>query len=123
VSHRGSVVVLIFSYWNVLILRKKQGKALFTPLLGYLPFLTHSLILVAWLQAEIRGGVSIVHDARLLPFLGYWGMSYVAITRPASQDTDPQIFVPGLAAHLGTRYQVAIPVLERYDGVLAVWRS
>ena len=63
-----------YSYWNVVILRRKEKKPLFTPLLGYLPFLVHTLILLAWLQAELRGGVDIVHDARLLPFLGYWGM-------------------------------------------------
>jgi hypothetical protein len=65
------------SYHNVLITRKRQGKPLLTPLLGYLPYLVHSLILVAWLQGEIRGGINIVHDARLLPFLGYWGMRLV----------------------------------------------
>jgi ethanolaminephosphotransferase len=65
----------MISYWNVLILRKKSGKPLLTPLLGYLPFMLHSAILVAWLQSELRGGLQIVHDARLLPFLGYWAMA------------------------------------------------
>jgi ethanolaminephosphotransferase len=68
-----------YSYWNVLITRKKDGKPLLTPLLGYLPFLLHSLILVSWLQSELRGGVQLVHDARLLPFLGYWAMAYVPV--------------------------------------------
>ena len=45
--------------------------------MGYLPFLFHSAILVFWLQSELRGGVQLVHDARLLPFLGYWAMAYV----------------------------------------------
>ena len=70
----GAWADLAYSYWNVLIQRRKSGKPLLTPLLGYLPFLAHSLILLAWLQAELRGGVEIVHDARLLPFLGYWGL-------------------------------------------------
>ncbi len=65
------------SYWNVIIARRKEGKPLLEPLFGYLPFLIHSTILVIWLQAELRGGVSLVHDARLLPFLGYWGMRSV----------------------------------------------
>ncbi|ORX36138.1 CDP-alcohol phosphatidyltransferase-domain-containing protein [Kockovaella imperatae] len=72
----GTVGNIINSYWNVLKLRQKTGKPLFTPLLGYLPFLAHSIILIAWLQAELRGGVQLVHDARLLPFLGYWGLSF-----------------------------------------------
>jgi ethanolaminephosphotransferase len=60
----------------VIITRRKANKPVLPPLLGLLPFFTHSLILVAWLHAETFGGVSIVHDARLLPFLGYWGMSF-----------------------------------------------
>ncbi|RXK39609.1 ethanolaminephosphotransferase [Tremella mesenterica] len=71
----GTVGNIVNSYWNVLVARRKSNKPLLTPLLGYLPFLVHTLVLVAWLQAELRGGVSLVHDARLLPFLGYWGMS------------------------------------------------
>ena len=31
---------------------------------------------VAWLQSGLRGGVSLVHSNRLLPFLGYWGMAF-----------------------------------------------
>lgn len=46
------------------------------PLLGYLPFLLHSLILLFWLGAGGRGGVEIVRDARILPFIGYWGMRW-----------------------------------------------
>ena len=65
---------MAFSYRNVLILRRKSGKPLLAPLLGYLPFLAHTVILLAWLQAELRGGVALVHDARLLPFIGYWGL-------------------------------------------------
>jgi hypothetical protein len=67
------------SYSNVLATRKKAGKPLLTPLLGYLPFLLHSAILVFWLQSELRGGNQLVHDARLLPFLGYWAMAYVPL--------------------------------------------
>ncbi len=62
------------SYWNVINARRKAGKPILEPLLGYLPFLAHTTILVVWLQAELRGGVSLVHDSRVLPFLGYWGM-------------------------------------------------
>ncbi|ORY24123.1 hypothetical protein BCR39DRAFT_547721 [Naematelia encephala] len=72
----GTVGNIVNSYSNVLIARKKAGKPLLAPLLGYLPFAAHTAILVFWLQAELRGGVSLVHDARLLPFLGYWGMSF-----------------------------------------------
>lgn len=55
---------------------RKSGKAIYQPLLGYLPFLAHTGILVLWLQGgEFRGGVSLVHDARLLPFMLYWGMA------------------------------------------------
>jgi ethanolaminephosphotransferase len=57
------------------MLRRKQGKTLLSPLLGYLPFFFHTLILVFWLQADMRGGVTLVHDAKLLPFIGYWGMA------------------------------------------------
>lgn len=64
------------SYWNVIIARHKSRKPILPPLLGYLPFLTHTLILVAWLQSGLRGGVSLVHSNRLLPFLGYWGMAF-----------------------------------------------
>jgi ethanolaminephosphotransferase len=67
--------MLIESYSNVLVQRRKSGKPLLTPLLGYLPYLFHSAILVFWLQSELRGGVQLVHDARLLPFLGYWAMA------------------------------------------------
>jgi ethanolaminephosphotransferase len=65
------------SYWNVLAARRKSGKPLLTPLLGYLPFLFHTAILVFWLQSGVRGGVPLVHSSRLLPFLGYWGMRWV----------------------------------------------
>jgi ethanolaminephosphotransferase len=57
------------------MMRRKQGKTLLSPLLGYLPFFFHTLILVFWLQADMRGGVTLVHDAKLLPFIGYWGMA------------------------------------------------
>lgn len=65
------------SYSNVITARRKAGKPILEPLQGYLPFALHTTILVVWLQAERRGGASLVHDARLLPFLGYWGMAYV----------------------------------------------
>ena len=57
-------------------MRKKQGKALLTPLLGYLPFLVHTGLLVLWLSSGVRNGVALVHSARILPFLGYWGMAF-----------------------------------------------
>lgn len=63
------------SYYNVIAARHRANKPVWTPLFGLIPFFAHTLILVAWLHAELRGGVSIVHDARLLPFLGYWGMA------------------------------------------------
>lgn len=66
---------LICSYWNVIRSKQKSNKPIFTPLLGYLPFFAHTCILVLWLQSGLRGGVSLVHDARVLPFLLYWGMA------------------------------------------------
>jgi ethanolaminephosphotransferase len=65
------------SYVNVLAARRKAGKPLLTPLLGYLPFMTHTLILVLWLQAGVRGGQEMIQSATLLPFIGYWGMRCV----------------------------------------------
>ncbi|WWC87383.1 uncharacterized protein L201_002272 [Kwoniella dendrophila CBS 6074] len=72
----GTVGNIVTSYSNVIQARRKAGKPILSPLLGYLPFFTHTLILVTWLHAELRGGVSLVHDARLLPFIGYWGMAF-----------------------------------------------
>ncbi|WVQ83756.1 hypothetical protein IAT38_005900 [Cryptococcus sp. DSM 104549] len=72
----GTLGNIVNSYHNVIISRHKAGKPIFPPLLGLLPFFTHTAILVAWLHAELRGGVCIVHDARMLPFLGYWGMAF-----------------------------------------------
>ncbi|WVW78960.1 hypothetical protein I302_100923 [Kwoniella bestiolae CBS 10118] len=72
----GTVGNIVTSYSNVIQARLKAGKPILSPLLGYLPFFTHTLILVTWLHAELRGGVSLVHDARLLPFIGYWGMAF-----------------------------------------------
>ncbi|KAK8846556.1 hypothetical protein IAR55_005642 [Kwoniella newhampshirensis] len=72
----GTVGNIANSYHNVIAARRKQGKPILPPLLGLLPFFTHVSILVAWLHAEVRGGVSIVHDGRMLPFLGYWGMAF-----------------------------------------------
>jgi ethanolaminephosphotransferase len=69
------LMVLMYSYFNVIAHRRKIGKEYITPLFGYLPFLTHSAILVFWLHAELRGGVALVHDARLFPFMLYWGMA------------------------------------------------
>ncbi len=67
--------MLISSYYNVIAARRKAGKPIITPLLGYLPFLTHTGILVFWLRSELKGGVALVHDGRLLPFMAYWGMA------------------------------------------------
>ncbi|WRT65238.1 uncharacterized protein IL334_002181 [Kwoniella shivajii] len=72
----GTVGNIVTSYSNVIVARRKAGKPILSPLLGYLPFFTHVLILVVWLHAELRGGVSLVHDGRLLPFIGYWGMAF-----------------------------------------------
>ncbi|RSH90063.1 hypothetical protein EHS25_001396 [Saitozyma podzolica] len=72
----GTIANIVNAYWNVIIARHKSRKPILPPLLGYLPFLTHTLILVAWLQSGLRGGVSLVHSNRLLPFLGYWGMAF-----------------------------------------------
>ncbi|KAL7420627.1 hypothetical protein Q5752_004578 [Cryptotrichosporon argae] len=71
----GTVSNILTSYYNVVAARRKAGKPLGPPLLGFLPFVLHTLILVSWLHAPAGGGVEIVHDARFLPFLGYWGMS------------------------------------------------
>lgn len=71
----GTVGNMLNAYYNVIAARHKAGKPVWTPLLGLLPFGGHTLILCAWLHAERFDGVSIVHDARLLPFLGYWGMA------------------------------------------------
>ena len=76
-STRWAEIPLIRSYLHVIVARRKAKKAIVPPLLGYLPFLVHTAILVGWLRAERHGGVSLVHDARLLPFLGYWGMRQV----------------------------------------------
>ncbi|KAI9635659.1 CDP-alcohol phosphatidyltransferase-domain-containing protein [Dioszegia hungarica] len=72
----GTIGNIVNSYYNVIASHKKSGKAIYTPLLGYVPFLAHTGILVLWLQGELRGGVGIVHDARLLPFMLYWGMAF-----------------------------------------------
>jgi len=72
----GTVGNIVNSYVNVLAARRKSGKQLLTPLLGYLPFMTHTLILVLWLQAGVRGGQEMIQSSRLLPFIGYWGMSF-----------------------------------------------
>lgn len=73
----GTLANIVTSYHNVITSRRKAGKAILPPLFGLLPFFTHTAILVAWLHAESKGGVCIVHDSRMLPFLGYWGMAYV----------------------------------------------
>jgi ethanolaminephosphotransferase len=66
---------MVNSYYNVIVARHKAGKAIISPLFGLLPFGIHTAILVAWLHSSIRGGVELVHDARLLSFLLYWGMA------------------------------------------------
>jgi len=71
----GTVGNMINSYYNVIAARHRAGKAIIPPLFGLLPFGVHTAILVAWLHSSIRGGVELVHDARLLPFLLYWGMA------------------------------------------------
>lgn len=71
----GTGANILNAYYNVIAARLKEKKSAVTPLLGLLPFGVHTAILVSWLHAEVRGGVSIVHDGRLLPFLGYWGMA------------------------------------------------
>lgn len=70
----GTVGNIVNSYYNVIAARRKAGKPIITPLFGLLPFGVHTAILVAWLHSY-RGGVELVHDARLLPFLLYWGMA------------------------------------------------
>ncbi|KAK4686321.1 hypothetical protein P7C73_g3815, partial [Tremellales sp. Uapishka_1] len=72
----GTIGNIVNAYWNVILSRRKANKPILPPLLGLLPFITHTTILLAWLHAELRGGVSLVNDARLLPFMGYWGMSF-----------------------------------------------
>ncbi|WVN88919.1 uncharacterized protein L203_104134 [Cryptococcus depauperatus CBS 7841] len=72
----GTVGNIVNSYVNVTACRKKANKRIFPPLLGLLPFFTHTAILVTWLHAESKGGVCIVHDSRVLPFLGYWGLAF-----------------------------------------------
>lgn len=71
----GTFSNIVNSYWNVVPARRRQNKSIITPLFGLLPFFTHTLILVAWLASEVRGGVELVHDMRIFPFLGYWGMA------------------------------------------------
>jgi ethanolaminephosphotransferase len=71
----GTGANMLNAYYNVIAARHKAGKPIIPPLYGLLPFGAHTLILVVWLHAERVDGVSIVHDARLLPFLGYWGMA------------------------------------------------
>jgi ethanolaminephosphotransferase len=71
----GTFANMINSYYNVIQARRRAGKALIPPLFGLLPFGVHTLILVAWLHSSIRGGVELVHDSNLLPFLLYWGMA------------------------------------------------
>ncbi|GMK57679.1 hypothetical protein CspeluHIS016_0405130 [Cutaneotrichosporon spelunceum] len=71
----GTGANMLNAYYNVIKARHKANQPVLTPLLGLLPFGAHTLILCAWLHAERVDGVSIVHDARLLPFLGYWGMA------------------------------------------------
>ncbi|OWZ66331.1 hypothetical protein AYX14_03140 [Cryptococcus neoformans] len=72
----GTLANIVTSYHNVITSRRKAGKPIFPPLFGLLPFFTHTTILLAWLHAESKGGVCIVHDSRMLPFLGYWGMAF-----------------------------------------------
>lgn len=71
----GTGANMLNAYYNVIKARHKANKPIVSPLFGLLPFGAHTLILCAWLHAERFDGVSIVHDARLLPFLGYWGMA------------------------------------------------
>lgn len=71
----GTCANMVNSYYNVIAARHRDKKPILSPLLGLLPFGVHTLILVAWLHSSIRGGVELVHDARLLPFLLYWGMA------------------------------------------------
>ncbi|BEI80465.1 hypothetical protein CcaverHIS002_0109940 [Cutaneotrichosporon cavernicola] len=66
----GTAGNMLNAYYNVIAARHRDKKPIVTPLLGLLPFGAHTLILCAWLHAERVDGVSIVHDARLLPFLG-----------------------------------------------------
>ncbi|ODN74868.1 hypothetical protein L202_07172 [Cryptococcus amylolentus CBS 6039] len=72
----GTLGNIATSYINVISARRKAGKPILPPLAGLLPFFTHTGLLVAWLHSEIRGGVCIVHDHRILPFIGYWGMAF-----------------------------------------------
>lgn len=71
----GTVGNMLNAYYNVIAAHRRSKEPIIKPLLGLLPFGVHTLILCAWLHAERFDGVSIVHDARLLPFLGYWGMA------------------------------------------------
>ncbi|KAL7006172.1 hypothetical protein EMMF5_004293 [Cystobasidiomycetes sp. EMM_F5] len=68
-------IALVFnissSYGNVYKATKKKGQSVITPLLGLLPFVIHSLILLAWLDA-----VEIVRTQYLLPFAVFWGLSF-----------------------------------------------
>ncbi|TXT13401.1 hypothetical protein VHUM_00768 [Vanrija humicola] len=71
----GTAANIITAYWHVIAARHREKKPILTPLLGLLPFGVHTAILVMWLHSERKNGVALVHDARLLPFIGYWGMA------------------------------------------------
>ncbi len=60
------------SYYNVIQSRRAKKLPIIQPLSGLIPFVAHTLLLVAWLAGPT---VDIVHSSMLLPFIGYWGMT------------------------------------------------
>ncbi len=62
------------SYYNVIQSRREKKLPVVQPLVGLVPFVAHTLMLVLWLAG---GQYDIVHSSMLLPFIGYWGSTCV----------------------------------------------
>jgi ethanolaminephosphotransferase len=52
--------------------RRKKNLPVVQPLTGLIPFVANTALLVSWLA---HPSIDIVHSAKLLPFIGYWGMA------------------------------------------------